>query len=571
MVTLFQAVGRCSCRRPPVTYNEFTSTGVPRAFTGLCLLAPWAAPKEFRSGLPDMRLRPSKAVGDGSIGPRRTTIGTISPSEAATGDCGSCRRVLAVRFLIISTDYAAFLSAFYSRSSGCRMPRVSPPRWKRGCSTLIRTSPPFYSRNLRALQGAGQSTIHAQQLVCPVRAWAASDSGRPGRPGDGSGSRRGFVPGWATGRRGGTWMSWRLRVGAIGPDVVLNQALDEVSGVFLSRARASSHPACGTTCAAGSARYPGAWLARPAHLVGPSNVSAFAALGVPCALHRLGFEGRLIDEFRQDARTLPVTFVGSFFSVHSSRTRFFEELCSLVPDVQVWTDSWPVSLRIPRSARPGGDRLGGREMYRVLADSRITLNHHGDVGPCANNLRLFEATGMGALLITDAKSNLSEMFIPGEEVVDYRDVSECADLIRYYLDNEPGAGPDRRGREGADAARPHLGGPDGGVGRDRPALREEQGRVSPSISHRLVALTHRARHLTARMLSDWSLRRLRKRMFARPAKTSGVEHLAGYLVRINDGPQLLRPVQGRVRSVHLPFLQRPEGPDGHRCGQQTSV
>ena len=76
-------------------------------------------------------------------------------------------------------------------------------------------------------------------------------------------------------------------------------------------------------------------------------------------------------------------------------------------------------------------------MYGVLARSRITLNHHGDVGPYANNLRLYEATGMGALLLTDAKDNLGEMFHLGEEVLAYHDAHECAEMIQRYLDDEP--------------------------------------------------------------------------------------------------------------------------------------
>ena len=38
----------------------------------------------------------------------------------------------------------------------------------------------------------------------------------------------------------------------------------------------------------------------------------------------------------------------------------------------------------------------------------------------ANNMRLYEATGVGALLVTDWKENLGEMFEPGKEVVAYR-------------------------------------------------------------------------------------------------------------------------------------------------------
>jgi spore maturation protein CgeB len=90
-------------------------------------------------------------------------------------------------------------------------------------------------------------------------------------------------------------------------------------------------------------------------------------------------------------------------------------------------------------------------MYQRLRDSRITLNRHGEVVArfgqggvgvidvaknAANNVRLFEATGVGTLLLTDRKDNLSDMFEPGKEVAVYASADECVETIRYYLDHE---------------------------------------------------------------------------------------------------------------------------------------
>ena len=73
-------------------------------------------------------------------------------------------------------------------------------------------------------------------------------------------------------------------------------------------------------------------------------------------------------------------------------------------------------------------------MYRALARSRITLNRHIDVAENnANNMRLYEATGVGALLITDRKDNLGEIFEVGREVVAYGSAAEAAELIRHYI------------------------------------------------------------------------------------------------------------------------------------------
>lgn len=40
---------------------------------------------------------------------------------------------------------------------------------------------------------------------------------------------------------------------------------------------------------------------------------------------------------------------------------------------------------------------------------------------------------MGALLVTDARSNLGDLFEVGPEVVTYRDPAECAEVVRYFM------------------------------------------------------------------------------------------------------------------------------------------
>ena len=68
--------------------------------------------------------------------------------------------------------------------------------------------------------------------------------------------------------------------------------------------------------------------------------------------------------------------------------------------------------------------------------SRITVNVHIDVAEnFANNMRLYEATGCGALLITDQKDNLSELFAPGTEIIAYRSPGEAVEYIKYYMDH----------------------------------------------------------------------------------------------------------------------------------------
>ncbi|MDT5262023.1 MAG: spore maturation protein CgeB [Acidobacteriota bacterium] len=93
-----------------------------------------------------------------------------------------------------------------------------------------------------------------------------------------------------------------------------------------------------------------------------------------------------------------------------------------------------VDERIARRARAP---LFGLEMFRQLRASRVTLNTHIDISPAsASNMRLFEATGVGACLVTDWKPNLSKLFEPDAEVLTYRTPDECVEKVRYILDHE---------------------------------------------------------------------------------------------------------------------------------------
>jgi spore maturation protein CgeB len=107
------------------------------------------------------------------------------------------------------------------------------------------------------------------------------------------------------------------------------------------------------------------------------------------------------------------------------------------PQLRVWTQDIDA---IPRDSALRACYAGvawGREMYRILAGSRIALNHHGPGAPHASNCRLYEATGMGALLLTDWQEDLGMLFEVGREIAAYRDTEECLALIAQYLEDEP--------------------------------------------------------------------------------------------------------------------------------------
>jgi spore maturation protein CgeB len=168
----------------------------------------------------------------------------------------------------------------------------------------------------------------------------------------------------------------------------------------------------------------------------PPTIDYLRRRNIATAFLRLGFEEQVLDSLKTEGETIDISFVGSFFKAHSSRVLLLEELSRRFERLNIW--GRPVEELEKKS--PIHDNLMGQawgiQMYQILRNSKITLNHHGSIPPYANNCRLYEATGAGTLLITDWKPDLEELFEPGREVIAYRNIDECAELIQYYLEHE---------------------------------------------------------------------------------------------------------------------------------------
>jgi spore maturation protein CgeB len=75
-------------------------------------------------------------------------------------------------------------------------------------------------------------------------------------------------------------------------------------------------------------------------------------------------------------------------------------------------------------------------MYRFFGESLVTFNVHIDnARNAASNMRLFEATGMGACLLTDGGEGMSDYFEPDREVVVYAGANEAVEKARWLIAN----------------------------------------------------------------------------------------------------------------------------------------
>src|SRR5690606_2513637 len=165
----------------------------------------------------------------------------------------------------------------------------------------------------------------------------------------------------------------------------------------------------------------------------PHFVPRLRALGVASEYFRIGFDDRVLGLLDDVPRDIAFSFVGGISRHHGGAFPLLEHLARET-DIRFFgygADSLPATS--PIRARHGGE-VWGMDMYRALARSRITLNRHINVAENnANNMRLYEATGVGSLLLTDRKDNLGELFDVGREVLAYSSKEEAVELVRHYL------------------------------------------------------------------------------------------------------------------------------------------
>ena len=167
----------------------------------------------------------------------------------------------------------------------------------------------------------------------------------------------------------------------------------------------------------------------------PYFVPRFRQVGIISYYQPLAFDPHILERLEGNEKLYPVTFIGGISAQHNARKEFLEILSERIP-IDFWgygIESLPENSPIRQQHH---DEAWGLQMFSVLKKSVITINHHIDVAEnYAGNMRLFEATGCGALLITDYKDNLNELFEIGKEIVAYRSLEECAALVKYYLAN----------------------------------------------------------------------------------------------------------------------------------------
>lgn len=135
-----------------------------------------------------------------------------------------------------------------------------------------------------------------------------------------------------------------------------------------------------------------------------------------------------------------IVFCGQISHDHGSRVQMLERVAHAARE-RGWSLHFHVAVSPGLHLPPAltsviSPPLFGNAMYQALRDARICLNNHIDIlGGRGQNMRVFEATGSGAFLLTEDDPNLTSLFDAGQEVATFGSDAALLERIGWYLDH----------------------------------------------------------------------------------------------------------------------------------------
>lgn len=335
-----------------------------------------------------------------------------------------------MKILIIDNYYPAFLASHYADKEGLKHAPFEQQR-KKLLDQCFGTSD-FYSRHLKALGCDAQDLI--VNCLPLQKAWAQENHARynllalhvPHRF-----FRLPLIGKWLASLPGLVELAV-AQIEVIKPDVLYCQDLSFFPPDVLSRLRQHVRLIVGQI----ACPLPPDSFLRGYDLIltsFPHFVPRLRALGIASEYFKIGFDTRVLEIIGNVPKDVNASFVGGISRHHDKAIPLLEFLATKTPIEFFGYGADSLSTNSPIRLRHHGE-VWGLNMYRALARSHITLNRHINVADNnANNMRLYEATGVGSLLLTDRKDNLGELFEIDKEIVAYSSAEEAAELIRYFI------------------------------------------------------------------------------------------------------------------------------------------
>ncbi|MCX6705327.1 MAG: glycosyltransferase [Candidatus Woesebacteria bacterium] len=164
----------------------------------------------------------------------------------------------------------------------------------------------------------------------------------------------------------------------------------------------------------------------------PHFVQKFRSEGIKSEYLKLAFGERVLKIISKQKKIYNCTFAGGITRHHAKGNKILNEAANEEKlDVFGYgRDNLDKNSKLYKSHH---GEVWGRDMYKVLMQSKMTINRHINIARgYANNMRLFEATGSGTLVLTDYKKNISDFFEEDKEIITYKNSRDLIKKIRYY-------------------------------------------------------------------------------------------------------------------------------------------
>src|SRR3990172_6772286 len=236
-----------------------------------------------------------------------------------------------MKFLIVNTDYPAFLDALYAgRPELATQPYADQLRARN--ETLFGVSD-YYPRHLQAL-GHTAAEVHINNRPLQL-AWAAEHGVRiSGESPLTLSWRRGVIPWLARGKNRWMYDVLAAKIEHHRPDVLLTHAVADVSPRFWQRMRPHYRLLAGQIASPLSSDAD----LRPFDLMLtslPNFVERFRAAGLRAELFRLAFDPVVLERLGDPLPPIDVSFVGSLSPHHAERIDWLDRVCTEAR-VKVW-------------------------------------------------------------------------------------------------------------------------------------------------------------------------------------------------------------------------------------------
>jgi len=334
------------------------------------------------------------------------------------------------KILFLQTNYPTFLNSFYKNN----------PNWKNlNYKQLMKLwaeeyfgSSNFYSKNLSFYKWRGKEII-ANDKNSQFK-WAKENKINTNRFID---NFLKFVPGYIKNTINtpdrGIFNIFLKQVKKFKPDVIYSHHLGLFSPYQLSKIKENTKLLVGQI--ASPIPKNTNILKRYDLLISsfPHFVKKFKKMGIKSEYLPWCAEENILKKVGEKKRKYNVSYVGGFTPHHSKGNKIFNQVSKNVK-IDFWGYGENFLLPTSKIRKNFHGQAWGKKMYTIYASSKIVINRHINISNnYANNMRMYEATLMGALLITDEKQNMNEFFKAGKEVITYKNAKDLLYKIRYYL------------------------------------------------------------------------------------------------------------------------------------------